>query len=128
MQAVASETPSAVNALRGPVRLRTLTTLRWLAVAGQSLAILAVHFGIGFALPLGLCIMAIAASAWLNLFVALRFSPQRFLTDREDAAYIAFDIVQLCALLFFTGGLVNPFSALIIAPVMIAASSKSFGV
>ncbi len=113
---------TAVNALRGPVRLRTLTTLRWLAVGGQSLAILTVHFAVGFATPLGLCIMAIAASAWLNLFTALRFSPQRFLTDREAAAFIAFDIVQLCALLSFTGGLLNPFSALIIAPVMIAAS------
>ncbi len=113
---------AAMNALRGPVRLRTLTTLRWLAVGGQTLAIAGVHFGIGFQTPLGLCIMAIAASAWLNLFTALRFSPQRFLTDREAAAYIAYDIVQLCALLALTGGLLNPFSALIIAPVMIAAS------
>ena len=110
------------GALRGPVRLRTLTALRWLAVGGQTLAIFTVHFGVGFATPLGLCIMAIAASAWLNLFTALRFSPQRFLTDREAAAFIAFDIVQLCALLAFTGGLLNPFSALIIAPVTIAAS------
>ncbi len=113
---------SAMSALQGPVRLRTLTTLRWLAVGGQSVAILMVHFVIGFPIPLGLCIMAIAASAWLNLFTALRFSPQRFLTDREAAAYIAYDILQLCALLAFTGGLLNPFSALIIAPVMIAAS------
>ncbi len=113
---------TAMNALQGPVRLRTLTNLRWLAVGGQSLAILTVHFAIGYATPLGLCIMAIAASAWLNLFTALRFSPQRFLTDREAAAYIAFDVVQLCALLAITGGLLNPFSALIIAPVMIAAS------
>jgi len=117
-----SQSRNAVNALRGPVRLRTLTTLRWLAVGGQSLAVLTVHFAVGYATPLGLCIMAIAASAWLNLFVALRFSPQRFLTDREAAAYIAFDIIQLCALLAFTGGLLNPFSALIIAPVTIAAS------
>lgn len=112
----------AMDSVRGPVRLRTLTTLRWLAVVGQTLAILTVHFGVGFATPLGLCIMAIAASAWLNLFTALRFSPQRFLTDREAAVFIAFDIIQLCALLAFTGGLLNPFSALIIAPVTIAAS------
>ncbi len=122
MPASLPDTHAAVSALRGPVRLRTLTTLRWLAVGGQSLAILTVHFAVGFATPLGLCIMAIAASAWLNLFTALRFSPQRVLTDREAAAYIAFDIVQLCALLSFTGGLLNPFSALIIAPVTIAAS------
>lgn len=113
---------AAMNALRGPVRLRTLTVLRWLAVAGQTLSIVIVHFALGFPTPLGLCLGAIAASAWLNLFVTLRYSPQRFLSDREAAGYIAFDIVQLCTLLFFTGGLQNPFSALIIAPVTIAAS------
>lgn len=117
-----ADSQDAMNALRGPVRLRTLTTLRWLAVAGQSVAIVVVHFALGFPTPLGLCLAAIAASAWLNLFTVLRFSPQRFLSDREAAAYIAFDILQLCALLFFTGGIQNPFSALIIAPVTIAAS------
>lgn len=117
-----ADSKAALNALRAPVRLRTLTTLRWLAVGGQTAAISLVHFGLGFPAPLGLCLAAIAASAWLNLFTVLRFSPQRFLTDREAAAYIAFDIVQLCTLLAFTGGLLNPFAALIIAPVTIAAS------
>ncbi len=117
-----ADSQSAMNALRGPVRLRTLTILRWLAVGGQSIAIIIVHFALGFQTPLGLCLGAIAASAWLNLFTILRFSPQRFLSDREAAAFIAFDIVQLCALLFFTGGIQNPFSALMIAPVTIAAS------
>lgn len=117
-----ADSQDAMNALRGPVRLRTLTALRWLAVAGQTVAIVVVHFALGYPTPLGLCLGAIAASAWLNIFTMLRFSPQRFLSDREAAAYIAFDIVQLCTLLFFTGGIQNPFSALIIAPVTIAAS------
>jgi len=117
-----ADSQAALNALRGPVRLRTLTGLRWLAVGGQTLAIIIVHFGLGYETPLGLCLGAIAASAWLNLFTGLRYSPQRFLSDREAAGYIAFDIVQLCMLLFFTGGLENPFAALIIAPVTIAAS------
>jgi two-component system sensor histidine kinase RegB len=113
---------AAIGELRGPVRLRTLTTLRWLAVAGQTAAIVTVHFFFGFRTPLGWCLAVIAASAWLNLFVTMRFSPQRFLSDREAAAYIGFDILQLCALLFLTGGLHNPFVALILAPVTIAAS------
>lgn len=95
---------AGMSELRGPVRLRTLTTLRWLAVVGQTSAIIAVHFFFGFRTPLALCLAVIAASAWLNLFVSMRFSPQRFLSDREAAAYIAFDIAQLCALLFLTGG------------------------
>lgn len=113
---------AALQTLRSPVRLRTLTTLRWLAVGGQTAAVALVHFGLGFPTPLGLCLGVIAMSAWLNLFVTFRFSPQRFLSDEEAAAYIAFDIIQLCALLFLTGGLQNPFAALILAPVTIAAS------
>ncbi|MCB2112371.1 MAG: ActS/PrrB/RegB family redox-sensitive histidine kinase [Parvularculaceae bacterium] len=112
----------AEQALRGPVRLRTLTALRWLAVAGQLAAILIVHFALGFRVPLGLCLAAIAMSAWLNIFIMLRFSPRRYLSDQEAAASVIFDIVQLCALLFLTGGLQNPFSVLILAPVTIAAS------
>ena len=34
------------------LRLETLTRLRWLAVAGQSAAVLGVHYGLGFRLPL----------------------------------------------------------------------------
>ncbi|MEM9704688.1 MAG: ActS/PrrB/RegB family redox-sensitive histidine kinase [Pseudomonadota bacterium] len=112
----------AVQSLRGPVRLRTLITLRWLAVVGQTATVTLVHFGFGFPTPLGLCLAAIAASAWLNIFSSLRYTPQRFLSDREATLQIAFDIVQLSALLFVTGGLANPFSALIVAPVTIAAS------
>lgn len=73
-----ADSQAAMNALRGPVRLRTLTALRWLAVAGQTVSIVVVHFVLGFPTPLGLCLGAIAASAWLNLFTTLRYSPQRF--------------------------------------------------
>lgn len=122
MPAAPDQLELAAQSLRGPIRIRTLTTLRWLAVAGQMSAILVVHFAFGFPVALGLCLGAIAASAWLNIFAALRFSPQRFLSDGEATAYIAFDILQLCVLLFLTGGLQNPFAVLILAPVTIAAS------
>lgn len=112
----------AAQALRGPVRLRTLTTLRWLAVGGQLAALLIVHFALGFPVPLGLSLAVAAASVWLNIFITLRFSSRRYLSDREAAAYISFDIAQLSALLFLTGGLQNPFAVLILAPVTIAAS------
>lgn len=36
----------------GRLRLQTLVRLRWLAVAGQSAAVLGVYFGFGFDLPL----------------------------------------------------------------------------
>ncbi|MGF1542928.1 MAG: ActS/PrrB/RegB family redox-sensitive histidine kinase [Parvularculaceae bacterium] len=107
---------------RGPVRVRTLTNLRWLAVGGQTAAILFVHFGLGYPLELGFCLAAIAASAWRNLCAYMHYARQRYLSDQEATLFIIFDILQICALLGLTGGLHNPFAVLILAPVTIAAS------
>ena len=53
----------------GRLRLRTLVMLRWLAVAGQTLTVLLVHFVIGFELPIGFCLGVILASAWINTWL-----------------------------------------------------------
>jgi len=47
----------------GRVRLRTLSNLRWLAVAGQSAALFLVYFALGYSLPILYCACAIAVSA-----------------------------------------------------------------
>ncbi len=49
------------------LRLRTSIRLRWLAVAGQATAVLWVYFGMGFVLPIWLCAIFIALSAWVNI-------------------------------------------------------------
>jgi two-component system, sensor histidine kinase RegB len=107
------------------LRVDTLVRLRWLAVCGQASAVLITHFAFGFPLPLGLCLIVIAASAWLNIAVRWRFRRSDRLEDRPAAAMLAYDIVQLSVLLYLTGGLANPFSILFLAPVMIAAVSFS---
>ena len=58
--------PAADFASRS-LRLETLVRLRWLAVAGQTAAVLFVGFGLGFALPVGLCFALIGISALLNI-------------------------------------------------------------
>ena len=55
------------------LRLDTLIRLRWLAVAGQSVAVLGVFFGLGVALPLAACLTAIAMSAGLNIMLRLLY-------------------------------------------------------
>ncbi len=104
------------------VSLRTLTGLRWLAVIGQSAAVLVTYLGLGYILPLGWCLGVIVASAWLNIFCSLVFSPQRRLDDSEAFVLLAWDVLQLAALLFLTGGMKNPFSIFFLAPTSIAAS------
>uniref|UniRef100_UPI003B3BC5CD ActS/PrrB/RegB family redox-sensitive histidine kinase n=1 Tax=Bosea sp. (in: a-proteobacteria) TaxID=1871050 RepID=UPI003B3BC5CD len=105
------------------LRLDTLVRLRWLAVAGQSAAVAGVHFGAGFALPFGWCFAVIAVSAWLNIALRIRFPLSHRLKDGPATALLAFDIVQLAALLYMTGGLQNPFAILFLAPVLISATA-----
>lgn len=107
------------------LRVDTLIRLRWLALCGQTIAVLLVHFGFGFPIPLGLCLLIIAISAWLNIFLRLRFGRSDRLSDTPAAFMLAYDILQLSLLLFLTGGLNNPFSLLFLAPLMIGAVSFS---
>ena len=119
--------PGATGAERGRVRLRTLSNLRWLAIAGQSAALFIVYFALGYSLPLAYCAAAIAASAVLNTVLALRYPPSHRLTNGEATFYLAFDVLQLAALLYFTGGIANPFALMFVAPVVIAAATLNLG-
>src|SRR6201996_1902797 len=94
--AIGSPTPP------GRVRLRTLSNLRWLAVGGKSVTLLLVHFGLGYPLPLIPCALAIAASAALNGFLAVRYPPTHRLTNRAATLYLGYDVLQLGALLYLT--------------------------
>ena len=114
---------SNVGAAQGRARLGTLMTLRWLAVAGQTLAVLFVNVILGFTLPLGLCLAVIAASAWLNVFLSFAAVGPQLLKGWEAALQIGFDVIQLALLIGLTGGLSNPFLLFLIAPVTVAASS-----
>ena len=87
------------------LRLDTFVRLRWLAITGQSAAVVGAHFGLGLPLPFGWCFLVIAASSWLNLALRIRFPASYRLSDDSAALLLAFDIVQLAALLFLTGGL-----------------------
>jgi len=105
------------------LRLRTLVRLRWIAVIGQSLAVLLVYFGFGFDLPLGFCFALIALSAWLNIFLRIWFPASRQLSAGLAMALLGYDILQLAGLLALTGGLKNPFSILLLVPVVVSASA-----
>ncbi len=107
------------------LRVDTLVRLRWLAIAGQSAALLATHLGLGFSLPIVLCFIAVAASVWVNIGLRLRYGVNHRLEDGPATILLAYDLIQLTALLFLTGGLQNPFSMLFLAPIMISAVSLS---
>lgn len=111
----------------GRVRVRTLVVTRWIAVAGQIATLLAVTEGLGAPAPMPLAMAAVGCSAALNLWVMLRRGLSGWHSDGEAALFLAYDVLQLSALLYLTGGLQNPFSVLIVAPIAISASTLSLG-
>ncbi len=110
-------------AARGRVRLRTLCNLRWLAIGGQSAALFIVYFGFDYRLPFLACAVGIGISAALNVVLSLSYPPSHRLTNRDATVYLAFDVLQLAALLYLTGGILNPFTLMFLAPVVIAAAT-----
>lgn len=110
---------------RGPVRMRTLVLIRWIAVAGQLATLFIVHFGLGFPLPMGPAVAVVIASALFNIWSWSRSTARTRLSNREATLTLGFDILQLSLLLYLVGGLQNPFSFLILAPVTIAATILS---
>lgn len=109
----------------GGVRLGTLVLIRWMAVAGQLLALAVVHYGLEFDVRPSLTVPLVLASALLNLWFTARGDANMRLGERQSAAHLAFDLIHLAFLLFATGGLSNPFAMLLLAPVCVSASILS---
>ncbi len=108
---------------QSPVRLRTLVRLRWLAVIGQAAAVVIVSLVLGYDLPFSACLALIALSAWLNVFLTLRWRANQMLSARATGLLLAYDVVQLACLLYLTGGLENPFAILFLVPVTVSATA-----
>ena len=110
-------TPSGVAARN----MQQLVLLRWIAVVGQLLAIIVVHFGLRIALPLGTMLLVIGWLAAFNLASMLyqhmrpRSSPLALLLA------LLVDVGALTAQLYLSGGIVNPFVFLYVLQVVLAA-------
>src|ERR1700743_1158972 len=101
------------------VRLDTILRLRWLAVLGQLAAIFIVAQGLVLHLAVAPWLVIVSLSALINLALQIAFNPMQRLEPVHAAGLLAFNIIELAALLYFTGGLENPFSFLFLATVPI---------
>jgi two-component system sensor histidine kinase RegB len=115
--------PATTEFASRSLRLDTLVRLRWLAVVGQATAVLVVSGGLGFPLPIVGCLALIGLSAVVNLSLRLRFPPTLRLGQWPASMLLAYDLAQLGALLFLTGGLDNPFALLLLVPVIVSATT-----
>jgi two-component system sensor histidine kinase RegB len=105
------------------VRLRTLVTVRWIAIAGQVAAVATASQGLGFQLPLVACALLISLSATVNIAAQIIHQSEKRLSEQGTLASLFFDLVQIIVLLMITGGLNNPFAVLILLPVTISATA-----
>lgn len=121
----ASPVPAPAPSQDGRLRLRTLVLIRWIALIGQATTLAVVYFGLGYAIPFVPAIAVIAVSGALNVVIAIARPTAIWVSDREAFWNLCFDLVLLAALLCLTGGLQNPFSILILAPVVISGWALS---
>ncbi|MCC1491180.1 sensor histidine kinase RegB [Cognatishimia sp. F0-27] len=120
-----SETPSALLSERQRsnwIRLRTMILLRWFAIIGQLTAITVAQQMYSLQLELGLCYLAVGVSVVGNLVAIFVFPENKRLSETENLSMVLFDLLQLCFLLYLTGGLHNPFSLLVLGPVTVSAA------
>ena len=104
------------------IRLRTMIWLRWFAIVGQLTAITLAQYFYNLKLELGLCYLAIGVSVVGNLIAIFVFPENKRLNEAENFLMVLFDLLQLCFLLYLTGGLHNPFTILILGPVIVSAT------
>ncbi|MEL7180152.1 MAG: ActS/PrrB/RegB family redox-sensitive histidine kinase [Pseudomonadota bacterium] len=104
------------------VRLRTLMTLRWFAIIGQSAAILVAVQFYNINIAVGAAALVVTVAVIANLLSYYAYPTNKRLSEFEATLWLVFDILQLSALLYLTGGLNNPFAMLVLAPVTISAT------
>ena len=100
---------------------RTLIILRWLALVGQYVTISIVYFIFKFELPFFYCSLIIFVGVFTNLYLQLKFKKNQ-LNNFTSTFFLFYDLLQLSALLYLTGGITNPFAILLIVPAIVAST------
>jgi two-component system, sensor histidine kinase RegB len=115
--------PAPLTLRQARIPARPLIGIRWIAMIGQTAALLFAILWLGASSALWIGLGVVAFSVLVNLCAQARLRRSAFLREGEAAGYLAYDMTQLAALLFLTGGIDNPFAVLMLAPLMVAAST-----
>jgi two-component system sensor histidine kinase RegB len=124
----APDTPGAPTvqgrvAVNRGIRTRTLLVLRTVLSAGQLTVLLVVWRVLRWPIHGTACLALVGASLVFNTVIAISPAAQRKGKPWEILGQLAFDTLQLTALLYLTGGVINPFALMLITPVTIAGGA-----
>ena len=104
----------------------TLTILRYIAIFGQFFAINIVFFYLNLKFPIFESYIIIFIGLITNLFLQFKIKVNQ-LKDTYASLFLLYDLFQLTALLYLTGGILNPFSILMIIPTIVSSTFLSMG-
>ena len=104
----------------------TLTILRYIAIFGQFLAVSVVYFYLNLPFNIDLCYLIILFGLATNFYLQLGIKINQ-LKDFYAASFLLYDLIQLSALLYLTGGIFNPFSFLLVIPAIVSSTFLSMG-
>ena len=104
------------------ILLGNLIKIRWIAISGQLLAIFIVFLVFNIKIPFFESLIVVFLSVVINFYSYYLEKKNKSISNTQAFLFLFFDMIQLGILLFLTGGIVNPFSILIVAPVITSAS------
>ena len=104
------------------ILLGNLIKIRWIAISGQFIAVFFVYYLIQIKIPLYETLIIILLSVFVNFYSYYEERKNKTISNIKAFSFLVFDTLQLGFLLFLTGGIINPFSILILAPVITSAS------
>ena len=102
----------------------TYINLRWIAFIGQILSIFFVEFVLEFKFNYLPCLGINAFGVITNIYLLFKIK-ENLISNSLSLIYLAYDIIQLGALFFFTGGITNPFIFLLIIPAVFSSQYLS---
>lgn len=107
---------------RSPIDPKAVTTIRWLALAGQTAALLLVYHILQFDVLILSALGIVLVGICVNLWQVWRLRNPSKIKLSEVVLALHFDVLQLAGLLYLTGGLENPFAMLFLAPIVVSAA------
>ena len=100
----------------------TYISLRWIGIIGQLISINLVYFYLNFDFNFFVSNLIIFFGVISNLYLIFVYDKTQ-LSDRSALIFLMIDIFQLSALIYLTGGIINPFVIFLIIPSVFASSN-----
>ena len=103
----------------------TYINLRWIAILGQFLTVNVAKYVFNFEFDILIVNIVIVLGVISNI-ILIYFYEKNILSNRASFSFLLIDVLQFSLILYFSGGVLNPFSIFLIIPSVFSSSNLSF--